>query len=46
MEVATFTYRGVHAINNIVKENGRIDILINNAGYDFFGLLKNQGLRR
>jgi NADP-dependent 3-hydroxy acid dehydrogenase YdfG len=24
------------AINNIVKANGRIDILLNNAGYDFF----------
>jgi NAD(P)-dependent dehydrogenase (short-subunit alcohol dehydrogenase family) len=34
------------AIENIVKENDRIEVLVNNAGYDLFGSLKNQALRR
>ena len=33
-----------NAIDNIVKESGRIDTLVNNAGYDFFGSLEESNL--
>ncbi|MGI8831825.1 MAG: SDR family oxidoreductase [Nitrososphaeraceae archaeon] len=33
-----------NAIDNIVRENGRIDVLVNNAGYDFFGSLEESSL--
>ena len=33
-----------NAIYNIVKESGRIDTLVNNAGYDFFGSLEESNL--
>jgi NAD(P)-dependent dehydrogenase (short-subunit alcohol dehydrogenase family) len=33
-----------NAINTIVKENDRIDALVNNAGYDFFGSLEESSL--
>src|SRR5918994_5984554 len=33
-----------NAINTIVKENGKIDVLVNNAGYDFFGSLEESSL--
>ncbi|MPZ08315.1 MAG: SDR family NAD(P)-dependent oxidoreductase [Nitrososphaeraceae archaeon] len=28
-----------NAIDSIIKENGKIDLLVNNAGYDLFGSL-------
>jgi short-subunit dehydrogenase len=33
-----------NAIDNIVRESGRIDTLVNNAGYDFFGSLEESNL--
>jgi short-subunit dehydrogenase len=33
-----------NAINRIVKENDRIDILVNNADYDLFGPLEESSL--
>jgi len=33
-----------NAIDNIVRENGRIDILVNNASYDLFGSLEESSL--
>jgi NAD(P)-dependent dehydrogenase (short-subunit alcohol dehydrogenase family) len=33
-----------NAINHIIKENGRIDILVNNVGYDLFGSLEESNL--
>jgi short-subunit dehydrogenase len=33
-----------NAIHNIVRENGRVGILVNNAGYDFFGSLEESSL--
>ena len=32
------------AINTIVKEKDRIDVVVNNAGYDFFGPLEESSL--
>jgi NAD(P)-dependent dehydrogenase (short-subunit alcohol dehydrogenase family) len=32
------------AINNIINEKGRIDIVVNNAGYDLFGSLEESSL--
>jgi NAD(P)-dependent dehydrogenase (short-subunit alcohol dehydrogenase family) len=33
-----------HAIDNILKENGRIDVLVNNAGYSVFGSVEELSL--
>jgi NAD(P)-dependent dehydrogenase (short-subunit alcohol dehydrogenase family) len=33
-----------NAIGSIIKENGKIDLLVNNAGYDLFGSLEESSL--
>jgi len=33
-----------HAIDNILKENGQIDVLVNNAGYSVFGSVEELSL--
>jgi len=33
-----------HAIDNILKENGQIDVLVNNAGYSIFGSVEELSL--